>query len=273
MTQLEYAEFNPPPQLRAFVRCVWRLTAPRADHQLPAEPIIPDGCVEMVVNCGDVMHRFHANGIIEHQPRRLLAGQLTHALAVAPSGRTDLWGIRFHPWSAAAFLGVGGSELREQMLSMDVSPTLDAILARVQDSAALDDNSRLQLLFAELTRYLPRVRAYDARLSDVASLAAAGQQTSVRAIAQEVGLGVRRVQGLFVDAIGMSPKTLMRISRFQRALALARRHPAMSWGRIAVETGYYDHAHFVHDAQAIAGCSPTDLVRRAGSITEAFILE
>ena len=58
---------------------------------------------------------------------------------------------------------------------------------------------------------------------------------------------MREVHGARRDAIGLTPKELVRITRFQPALALARAHPELSWSAVASRAGYYDHAHLVHE--------------------------
>src|SRR6185295_4636353 len=117
---LQYREIVPPGVLADFVRCIWRLHGdPGRDHGGPPDPIIPDGCAEIVVNVGDPFMRHAAGESSETQPLRLVAGQITRALTLEPSGRIDIWGIRFHPWCAASFLGVSASELRDNVVSLD----------------------------------------------------------------------------------------------------------------------------------------------------------
>ena len=62
----------------------------------------------------------------------------------------------------------------------------------------------------------------------------------------------------FDDNVGLSPKQLLRVTRFQRALRIARSEPALSWGRVAHLAGFYDHAHLIHDSNDIAGCTPSE---------------
>ena len=103
-SDFDYEELPPPAALTGYVRCIWRLRAPAGDPA-PPEPIVPDGCVELVLNLADPFIRHTAPGASHVQPLRLITGQITRAVTIAPSGRSDLWGIRFHPWAAASFLG------------------------------------------------------------------------------------------------------------------------------------------------------------------------
>ena len=52
-------------------------------------------------------------------------------------------------------------------------------------------------------------------------------------------------------AFGYGPKTLARILRFQRALALARAGTPLA--EVAVRSGYADQAHLAREVRALAG--------------------
>ena len=56
----------------------------------------------------------------------------------------------------------------------------------------------------------------------------------------------------------MTPKRYCRIRRFQRALALANRGRHIDWARVALDCGYFDQAHFIHDFRSFAGLTPTE---------------
>src|SRR5262249_13894448 len=145
--------------LRQHIKCIWRLCGPRQAFVAP-EPIVPDGCVEVVLNFADRFIR-HVPGELQHrQPARLVAGQITRAVTLEPSGRVDLWGIRFHPWSASTFLGISGDDLRDQFVSLDEAfKTLDAELRDVE--GARDDQAQYERIIAVLSRRAARARGSD----------------------------------------------------------------------------------------------------------------
>jgi AraC-like DNA-binding protein len=273
---LRYHEFTPPDELREHIRCIWRLEGPAAPaHELAAEPIVPDGCVEMVLNMGAPFVR-HVPGAGSHrQPRRLVAGQITRAVTIAPSGDVDLWGIRFHPWAAPAFLGVSGAELRDQFLPVDeVSASLDKDLSWLDDVDGDGDGARHRVILSALARRAAHVDTGDAALPHLVNLASSGTASmSVRELARRARLSTRRVQALFRDGVGLAPKQLMRIARFQRALGLARASLGLSWSAIAATAGYYDQAHLIHEAQDIVGCTPGELLGRNAELTGAFLVD
>jgi AraC-like DNA-binding protein len=270
---LHYREITPPASLRPHVRCIWRLVGPRSVAAQP-EPIVPDGCVEMVLNVADafVRHTRHDACRSHTQPLRLVAGQITRAITIEPSGRVDLWGIRFHPWSAAAFLGVSGDELRDQFLTLEEARNpLESELRYLDDIEG--DAARYDAIVGALSRRANRIAAPDKLLSGLVNLAAEHREPlSVRGLAKRAGVSTRRVQTLFRDGVGLSPKQLLRIARFQRALGLARSDATLSWSAVAVRAGYYDQAHLIHESNEIVGCTPSALLGGTG-LTDAFLMD
>ena len=269
---LQYQELDVPPALASHVRCLWRMSGAGSAARAP-EPIVPDGCSELVLNFGDAFVRHTGDGS-HRQPRSLVAGQITRAITLEPSGRVDVWGIRFQPWAAAPLLGFSGVEMKDCLTSIDdVAPRLGAELHAAADAPATA--APRDRIVAVLMQRLARARTIDARLPRLAALVAERRDAlSVRAIARETGLGVRRVQQLFRDDVGLSPKQLHRITRFQRALALARAESRLTWSAIASRAGYYDQAHLIHESRDIAGCTPAELLggNRAHELTEAFLV-
>lgn len=266
---VHYREITPTPTLAPFVRCIWRLHGTGGSGS--AEPIIPDGCAEIVINVGDPFVRHMPDGSWHRQPLRLVAGQITRALTLEPSGRIDIWGIRFHPWCAATFLGASASELRDDLVSLDdVARPLDDAVSVVGE--ARSEAAAQSTLIDSLMQRASRLEVPSAHVPRLVTFASASSETtSVSRLARQAGVSSRRIQSLFRDQVGLSPKQLLRITRFQRALRLARARPELSWGRVAQLAGFYDQAHLIHDSQTIAGCTPRELVDRGAALTEAFL--
>jgi AraC-like DNA-binding protein len=72
-----------------------------------------------------------------------------------------------------------------------------------------------------------------------------------------LGLSERQLRRRFVDAVGYGPKTLARILRFQRFLALAGSGEDLA--RLALAAGYADQAHLTRETRRLAGRTPLEL--------------
>ncbi|SFO91006.1 Helix-turn-helix domain-containing protein [Mesorhizobium sp. NFR06] len=81
-------------------------------------------------------------------------------------------------------------------------------------------------------------------------------------LAREIGWSRKHLAAKFTDAIGIGPKTLSRIVRFNRALSLSKRQ-GDDWAGIAADCGYADQAHLVREFRQLAGETPTGLAASA----------
>jgi len=79
----------------------------------------------------------------------------------------------------------------------------------------------------------------------------------VREIACRCALSCRQLERLLRVWVGISPKPLARIARFQAALVSAGEQPASDWTYVAAEQDYVDQAHLIHEFSAFTGASPT----------------
>jgi transcriptional regulator GlxA family with amidase domain len=85
----------------------------------------------------------------------------------------------------------------------------------------------------------------------------------INGLAWQLGISERQLGRRFRVAVGYGPKTLARVLRFQRMLALAR--AGVSRGdlaRLALAAGYADQAHMTVECTRLAGTSPGRLLAR-----------
>jgi len=79
----------------------------------------------------------------------------------------------------------------------------------------------------------------------------------MRSLARELGYSRKHVVDLFRDQVGVPPKLLARIVRFDRLVRHVKRGGGGTWADLALELGYYDQAHLARDVKQFAGTTPT----------------
>jgi AraC-like DNA-binding protein len=270
--ELDYREFAAPSSLADIVRCVWMLSGPASGGSVP-QPVVPDGCAEVVLNLADPFRRFGRAGEWEVQPRTMVVGQITEAVVIAPGGVVDVVGVRLQPWAAFSALAVPAAELCELLLPLD---TVHGKMARDLPDALVDQHTpagRAGALFRYLAQRGRPARA-SVRARAIVHAATAGREpTTVRALSARLGLGERQIERELARHVGLRPKMLLRITRFQRALALARADETLTLSAIAARTGYFDQSHLTHDFHRFAACTPTEFLGRDRSLTDLFLSE
>jgi AraC-like DNA-binding protein len=271
-SSVEYFEFPAPPMLSDVVRCVWLLFAPPSANPAP-QPVVPDGCAEIVLNLADPFRRLRDGGRWETQPRSMVVGQITEAVVIAPSGSVDLLGIRLQPWGAFSVLPVPATDLLDVLLPLDMLATDMARDLPDELRAESTPATRAERVFGYLARQRrntppgPRARAR----AIVAEATRQPAATTVRRLAARLGLGERQVERELNRHVGLRPKMLLRIARFQHALSLARADESLSWSAVAARAGYYDQAHLTHEFRRFAACTPSEFLGRDRSLTDLFL--
>lgn len=106
---------------------------------------------------------------------------------------------------------------------------------------------------ARPTRLDPAIIRLDAALLDPAS-------TTISALAIRVGITTRSLERLAARAFGFPPKVLLRRARFFRSLHAIRRAEPHD-RTTAIDPGYTDYSHFVHDAHDFLGMSPGSFLK------------
>ena len=108
-----------------------------------------------------------------------------------------------------------------------------------------------------IARLRPR---HDPRIESlIRTVRSRGGDIRVAELCQSTGLSERTLERSFAAAIGMQPRSFIRLTRFLRACAELRRGTTVSLSRLAHDCGYYDQAHFIADVNAFSGMTPSAL--------------
>jgi AraC-like DNA-binding protein len=265
---MRYREFKPTLPLRRFVECFWTLEADKSVAVSAGERILPDGCVELILNFGD---RFlqHDNGERRRQPRNFIVGQMTGPILISPSGAVALLGIRFQPGGTRPFLDFPASEITDQVVELgSLSRSFERDLLQAC-AYVFSMNGRV----AEVDRYLVERLSSSSHDSHLPALAATIIDrrgiVSIDDLASDAGISNRQLERRFLHEVGLGPKLLARIVRFQQVFrAVDQSDP--SWAEVAVECGYYDQAHLIRDFHQFAQQTPAVLFAGQSLLTESF---
>jgi AraC-like DNA-binding protein len=265
-----YRELTPAPVLRPYIRCYWTLRAEATGGGSP-QRVLPDGCVEIVINLGARFVRHDESGRTERQPRELVVGPTTRHVSIAPTGAIGLVGIRFAPGGAVPFLSVAPQEVRDAAPSLaDVAPPLEASV--VERLAAAPSGAEAPILDAALGARLSRARRVpDHRvLASVRATSAADRPLRVDFLTSLTGLGARQLGRVFRDNVGFGPKTLCRLVRFQRVVRSIEPAARAPWARLAAQHGYADQSHLAREFRDFAGTTLTSYVGELHPMSDHF---
>ncbi|HEX8358932.1 MAG TPA: helix-turn-helix domain-containing protein [Longimicrobium sp.] len=231
-----YREHAPPPALAGRVECLWTMCSEGTLAAPVLNRVLPDGCMDLVFDFGE--------------PRGYAVGAMTRALPVSMAGHVEVLGVRFRPGGAA--LPVPAGELTDRDAALD-ELGLGELGARVLEAGSA--RAALPVLAGVLAALPPRAPEPVA-VAAWAHLRSTAGALPVRELAAQLGVGERRLQRIFHQHVGLTPKEAARVARLNAALALLREGPELPLGRVALRAGYYDQAHFNREFARLVGLAP-----------------
>ncbi len=256
-----YCEYLPHPSLAAYVACLWAAQAPASSH---AHRVLPDNCVDILWQDGG--------------QQGFAVGMMSSSILVPSTRPVRTLAVRFRPGMAGLFLGAPLQALTDQRAEIDLlwgRSDADRLADALWTSEA-PERARLAIIERELLRRLRGDGTADdggaggtggagglagglalARRA-VTALEGHGGALRVEELAAELGVSRQHLAAQFRQHVGLSPKLFARICRFRQATAAikAARGPAPDWAQLALDCGYFDQSHLIHDFQEFAGNAP-----------------
>ncbi|AGC44187.1 AraC family transcriptional regulator [Myxococcus stipitatus DSM 14675] len=258
-----YRAVAPPPALRPYIHAFWVY-----EGYLPAhgrERVLPTGTVEWVIPlAGQRLEWRELDGAEGHHSGAHVAGPRLTAYDVPTAQQALLAGVHFRVGGAWPLLGIPQEELAERHVELASvwGADVEDWVTRLREAKGTEDRFALlgELFLARLDvrrASHPEVARALARLHESAA------EVSVASLVMGSGLSHRRFIELFRREVGLTPRDLLRVRRFQRALASTRRgaSPSLTW--LAHEAGYFDQSHWLLECRKLAGLSPGALVSTA----------
>jgi AraC-like DNA-binding protein len=183
----------------------------------------------------------------------------TYAL-VESSGRQSGIEAYLTPVGAGLVTGVPMRHLKGRVVGLDELFGALAGLVREQLLEAPGWEERFAIVDSFLLARIADAEPPPATLAWALSrLHATRGALEIGPLTDELGCSRRYLIGIFNDHVGLPPKLLARILRFEHALELAD-GGGIGWAEIAQRCGYYDQAHMIGDFQQFTGHSPTAYV-------------
>lgn len=215
------------------------------DDQRAGYDWLPDGRTSLVFRVLDDGQRGDVS----------LAGPRTRACVKDLSGVARAVVVKFKPGWTSPLFGVAAHEVTDRIVPLgalwgregdelygrltetaDVAELLDCVSSAIAHRAQRSFESSSAHLVRRAVRLL---HDGEARIAHVAA---------------QLGITDRHLRRTFTEHVGIGPKEYARAIRLQRAVRLAT--SSNDWGRIAVDAGYYDQAHFISDFRQLTGVTP-----------------
>jgi AraC-like DNA-binding protein len=251
---------EPRPPLDAYVESIWICRADPRPHAL--ERTLPTGAAQLIVNLKEDATRAYDPECPERcaaAPGTVVVGPATRFQIIDTSEQEYVAGVAFKPGGTVAFLREPAWNLSNRdtaMESLRGRHWTNRLRERLLESA--DAVAALEVLESTLREICRPPGIHPAVGHALAVFTRTPATASIAAVTSAVGLSAKRFIERFKADVGLTPKRFCRIRRFQRAVARAHAGRAVEWSDVALDAGYFDQAHFIHEFRVFAGLTPTE---------------
>lgn len=235
LPHLQFQKFSPDQRLADWVQCYWKIGSQNTQTaQLFKEKLYPDAGASLTIDFSQT------TPVITFAFNR-------HTQAHTFSTLDTLLSVRFAPSGAYHLLGLTLHELTEvnYLLGHDFTPrwysSLLACVEKMQNSPLM---SQLYLLEQWLlNQAMGQQLVKNSTLKVIKQLIQLNNSTTV--VSKKLGLTRRTLERRLKKEAGVSPARLQQFYRLKTARSLLA-ESQIPVTAIALQCGYYDHAHFCH---------------------------
>jgi AraC-like DNA-binding protein len=244
LPNVRHARYVPTADLAPFVEHYWTVEWDLAEAKVVET--LPHPSVHIVLEPGLAQ----VAGVTTARFHRLLEGK----------GR--VFGVKFRPGGFRPFVTQPVSKYSDKILALSALLGSDADSIDQRVLLHTDHQAAINVIEAFLRARQPvpdETAVFAGRITD--RIASDRRLTKVEQISKECGVGVRKLQRLFDEYVGVSPKWVIQRYRLHEAAERIAATNEPRWAEIALDLGYADQAHFIRDFKKLVGMSPAEYFR------------
>jgi len=259
--------YRPEWPLSSIVKFIWYNDGYEPTSRI--ERVLPGISSQIIINLGRKSFRhFKTSDVsrIQEFDNVLLAGMQTGYIFLDPYTRISTMGMVLHYGALPALFGVPAGEFRDQVVSLrdligsEIYELREKLIEvpTVNEKFSLAEAFLMRRLDGKNTNLNPAVEAA------ITQIGLSNGKIPITDILDQIGYSRRWFSEIFRNSVGVNPKQFGRLCRFQSVIKSLRNEKSLQFAELAVQTGYFDQSHFIHDFQDLGGISPMEYYRHQG---------
>lgn len=227
----------------------------------PMEKLLPDGSIFLLIDFEDKPKKcWHSEdfSVYEEFTRSYVSGQHKEFIFIESTQLASMMVVQFKAGGVAPFFRCPISEMNGCVRHSEVY--FGDELNRLRDELRADPDvpSRFRRMEEFLLARMQEPEGTAPLKIALEALTNNPFRATTRDLATAAGVSQKHLISLFDRHVGLTPKALARIFRFQQVLQRIEASTEIDWLQIVADCGYYDQSHFVKDFYAFSGINPGD---------------
>lgn len=253
-----YKEIRPHQLLADYVDAYWV----SAVTQFSRQRILPDTCADIIFNISEETIAVGSGELIVPNTAFVVGTMTTFQDSLMPA-HTRMLGIRFRAGGLNAFTGLplqlitdGDVSLKE--VASGWHSRLEPLLTKEKYLSA-----KINCLEKFLLQRIPVPNISADKIKHCVSLIQQSHGSiPVATLAAQAFMSLRNFERCFLQSVGVSPKKFSRIVRFMEIKQQLKTSSYTHLLSLALDNGFYDHAHLTREFRLFSGESPTVYLQR-----------
>lgn len=239
-----YTEYEPCAELKPYIRCFWGTKRPykQIKTDIPTRGIVtPDTCMDIIFTVDFTGNQIWGSfcGIDDRSFDTWDANDKERIVST--------FAIRFYPWSAVLFSEESLRDTKNNFFSVEchfskLKRELEPLLFDV-----VDMEERIRVAEKYLRNHMHPERSSHILMEAVAELMQKKGSLTIGQLSREIHASSRQLERVFREQIGISPKQLSSLFRYQYLWNDILFQPDFSVQDAVYQYGYTDQAHLLHD--------------------------
>ncbi len=229
-----------------------------AEHR--ADKLLPDGGIYLIINILEKPGKLYKTEELKSYKefhRCFISGQHKSYIFIEADHASNM-AVKFKLGGAAPFFDFPISQLNNKV--QQVEKLIGKEIEKVRKEIIAEKNvaRKFELIENYLLRTIRKDYVFNSEFSEVLqSLTENPQLSIVKEMADKMNISQKHLITLFNKQVGLTPKSLVRIFRFQKVIHELEKKKKVDWMQVATDCGYYDQAHFIKDFHAFSGIKPS----------------
>jgi AraC-like DNA-binding protein len=252
---MHYREVKPRAELSNLVRYFWVIEHSDAENRSVPFRLFAESCPGLVFFC--------------RSGYAAVSGVTTTARSFTISGSFKMIGAYLYPYALPLLFKTSAKEFTEkQILLSDLTPPTAKELSELIMNSC-DTTEQIKCISDFILGCVPFYLTKNVH-AGIHQLITSHGNCGIDHVASVSNLSSRQLERNFYNEVGVSPKLLSRLIRFQQTLRLPVM-PNTSLTDIALQSGYYDQSHFIRDFTSFAGITPKQYFNLTALRADNFI--
>jgi AraC-like DNA-binding protein len=245
--KFQLSRYAPSEALLPFVKHYWIINWDLEGQAPYFQDVVPNPCVNLVIED-------HRSGIY---------GVASQMYTTRIEGKGRVFGVKFQPGGFYPFLNSPLAGITDQALSIEAVLGTEAIAYEQQLRSVTDSADIIALTEAFFLRRLPQQDVSITLINQIITRILEDHElTKVEQICEAFDINKRKLQRLFSQYVGISPKWVIKLYRLQNAAEVMDKSSHYDSLKLSAELGYYDQSHFIKDFKSIIGKTPDEYAKR-----------